>query len=210
MKRQKRINRRKAHARKRNYKEEYRRRIAKGLASGKSRPQSRGHPRPSEVPKSPIPSLIDPNAPLERALRRVKAGESIKEAAKKENVPRERLRLYIAEHVEAHRKGRRWEILDNRPVEMAMCSRGKLIWVNIFRDQTSPIGEYWNGLNRFLRSNDPSHLEPFKGKGVRDIAGKYYSFEVRPNTLRRLASAGELNFLAIYKDVAPAGSTRHG
>lgn len=63
------------------------------------------------------------------------------------------------------------------------------------------IGHFWVAINRFLRTNEPSHLAPFVGKRVRDIAGKLYEFETGPNTLRRLDSANELSLLEIYKNV---------
>jgi hypothetical protein len=84
---------------------------------------------------------------------------------------------------------------------MAMCSQGKFLWVRVSADKASAIGHYWVAVNRFLRTNDPSHLAPFEGKGIRDIAGKLWPFETRPNVLRRLDSADELSFLEIYKNV---------
>ncbi len=209
MKRQKRLKRQERQRKKRNYRQEYRRRIARGLESGKSKSQARGHLRVSEMPKS-SGSEIDLNDPRERAVRRMKNGETLKSAAKAEGISRERLRRYIAQNVEASRKGRRWQIVDHRPLELAICSRAKFRWVTVSYDQASFIGYYWNAVNRFLGSNDRSHLTPFVGKGVRDVSRKYFPLEVRPNTLRRLDSAGELHFLEIYKNVAQAGGSRHG
>jgi hypothetical protein len=210
MKRQQRINQRKAQARKRDYKAEYRRRIAKGESKGLSRSQARGHARAGETPAARSAISIDPNDPRERALRRMKAGETLTSAAKSERISRERLRSYLVENVDARRVGRGWKIIDHRAVEIAICSRAKFRWVKISNDQSSIVGHYWNAVNRFLGSNDPTHLTPFIGKGVRDGSGKYYSFEVRPNTLRRLDSSGELHFLEIYRNVTRAGSARHG
>jgi hypothetical protein len=202
MKRRKRIQKLERHRRKRNYKLEYRRRIARGLARGRSRSQARGHARASDVPRSSHPPVIDLNDPRERALRKIKDdGLSMKAAAKTEKISTERLRRYVKENVEATQEGRRWKIVDRRSVEMAICSRAKLRWVTVSHDQASTIGHYWVAVNRFLRSNESSHLTPFIGKGVRDAAGKYHPFETGPNNFRRLDSADELSFLEIYKHV---------
>ena len=201
MSRRKRIQRTERQRRKRNYKEEYRRRILKGRAKGQSRSTSRGHARAGDVPQPITKPVIDPADPCERALRRMKAGETQKAAAKNEKISTERLRRYLKENVEASREGRRWKIIDRRPVEMAICSRAKFRWVTVSYDQASLIGHYWVAVNRFLDTNEPTHLAPFVGKGVRDVVGKYHPFETGPNNLRRLDSADELSFLDVYKNV---------
>jgi hypothetical protein len=201
MKRRRRIIKAERQRRKRNYKAEYQRRIARGLAKGQSRSQARGHARAGDVQKVSHPAVVDPTDPRERALRRVKAGDSLKSAAKAEGISTERLRRYVQENVEAKLEGRRWNIVDRRSVEMAICSQAKFRWVKVSADQASTIGHYWVAVNRFLRTNDPSHLVPFEGQGVRDVAGRLWPFETRPNVLRRLDSADELSFLEIYKNV---------
>jgi hypothetical protein len=192
-----RVERQRRRRQNRDYKREYRRRIARGLLRGLSRSQARGHTRAEDVPRLPIPAFTNPNTPLERALRRVKQGESMRAVAKAEKISNEKFRRFIKEHVEAKREGKQWKIIDHRFVRMAVCSRAQLRWVDFSADQSSAVGHYWIGVNRFLRTNEPSHLQPFKGKGIRDIAGKYFPFETRPNVLRRLDSAGELSFLEI-------------
>jgi hypothetical protein len=130
----------------------------------------------------------------------MKEGMSLKKAAKSERISPETLRRYLNENVDAKWQGRRWSIVDQRPVPIAMCSDGKFRWITVSNDQTSIIGQYWVAVNRFLATNDPSHLAPFDGKGVRDQSGRWVPFETRPNVLRRLDSAGELSFLDIYKN----------
>ncbi len=205
MKRHKRINRTERQRRKRqkrDYKREYRRRIARGLARGLSKAQARGHAPAVGVSGLPRPVFYDPNDPRERAILRLKRGESMKGAAKAERISAENLGRYVKENVSATRTGRRWKIIDRRGQEMAICSRGKLRWARILSaaDATT-IGRYWVAVNRFLRTNHPTHLAPFKGKGVRDINGKYFPFTTEPNILRRLDSADELSFPEIYKNV---------
>lgn len=202
MKRRKRSVRIERHRRKRDYRREYRQRIKKGLAQGLSRSQARGHARAGESLGIRPSATIDVNDPRERALGRVKRGESMKAAAKAERISPERLRRYVRDNVRATRHGRKWQIVDRRGVEMALCSLGKFRWVRVSTEKTSAIGHFWVGVDRFLRTNDTSHLAPFQGVGIRDVSGKLWPFETRPNVLRRLDSAGELSFLEIYKNVA--------
>jgi len=44
-------------------------------------------------------------------------------------------------------------------------------------------------------------LKPFVGQFVSDIAGKRYKFELNPNALHRLSSAGGDVFEQLYKIV---------
>jgi len=71
--------------RNRNYKLEYARRKARGLAAGKSLSAARGHPRAADIAK-PAPTPINRNSPLEKALRRMRRGETQAAAAKAEGV----------------------------------------------------------------------------------------------------------------------------
>jgi hypothetical protein len=65
----------------RDFKQEYLARIARGLASGKSRSQARGHARASDLPHaSPLP--FKKENWLEKALKLMKQGATQKQAAK--------------------------------------------------------------------------------------------------------------------------------
>jgi hypothetical protein len=207
MKRRKRITRaerqRRRHEKRRrrqgrDYKREYQRRIRRGLARGLTKSQARGHAPITTNETRPL--FYNPNNPRERAILRMKRGASIKAAAKAERISSEHLSIYVKEHVSATWTGRRWKIVDRRGEEMAICTRGKVRWVRILAGaEATAIGQYWVAVNRFLRTNDPAHLTPFVGKGVKDINGKYFPLTTEPNVLRRLESAGELSFPEIYK-----------
>jgi hypothetical protein len=49
-----------------------------------------------------------------------------------------------------------------------MPTRGKLRDVIMPHDAASDIGRHWVAINKFLDTNDPSHLEAFIGSGLRD------------------------------------------
>jgi hypothetical protein len=80
-----------------------------------------------------------------------------------------------------------------------MATRGKMRGVTVPHDVSSDISRHWIAINLFLESNDPSHLAPFVGKGLRDASGAFHPFETRPNVLRKLDSVGELSFVDIYR-----------
>ncbi|TLG78140.1 hypothetical protein FEV16_06150 [Methylocystis sp. B8] len=132
----------------------------------------------------------------------MKQGFSQKDAAKSAGISPETLRRYQKQNTKSRREGGRWVIVDDRPVTVLMATRGKLRDVTVSRDAASDIGRHWVAINKFLDSNDPSHLAPFVGLGLRDTRGKLWPFEARPNVLRKLDSAGEFSFVDIYRQTA--------
>lgn len=186
---------------KRDYKKEYANRVKRGLAKGQSRAQARGHARADDVKKKK-PTIADLNDPREKALKFMKYGATQKDAANQAGVSVERLRRYLKENTSAKRLGKKWVITDRRPVLMQIASRGKIRAIAVSYRSKSSVGQYWNVVNRFLETNDASYLVPFLDKRVRDTNGKYHPWETDPNTLRKLDSIGELNFIDIYSNVA--------
>lgn len=184
----------------RDFQAEYKRRIAKALAAGKSRSAGRGHPKAADVSAKPVP--IDRSSRLEKALVRIKHGETQRAAAKAERISVEKLRTHQKLNTTSVRQGRRWIISDLRPVSLWIATRGAMKSVTVAADDASEIGRYWSQVNKYLGTNKREYLAPFEGKGVRDVRGRIHPFEVRPNILRKLDSAGELDFLEIYADVS--------
>gem|GEM_PF-2080153 len=68
-------------------------------------------------------------------------------------------------------------------------------------EATSLLGQHLNAIRRFLESNDPDHLRPFIGRSVTDASGVAHTLETDPNTLYRLAHAGNDVFEQIYRFV---------
>jgi hypothetical protein len=176
--------------RKRIYAKEYLIRIARGLAGGKSRSQARGHARAADLPSDAGPQPFRRSEPLEDALKLMKKGVSQKEAAKQAGVSPETLRRFQKANTISRREGRRWLILDGRPVSVVMATRGKMRSVTVSHDAASDISRHWTAINHFLETNNPSYLVPFVGKGLRDSSGVFHPFETRPNVLRKLDSIG--------------------
>jgi hypothetical protein len=184
--------------RKRNYVKEYLIRIGRGLAGGKSRSQARGHARAADLPSNASLQPFKRSEPLENALK-MKKGVSQKEAAKQAGVSAETLRRFQKANTTSRREGRRWVIVDTRPVSVVMATRGKMRSITVSHDAARDISRHWIAINLFLETNDPSHLAAFVGKGLRDSSGAFHPFETRPNVLRKLDSVGELSFVDIYR-----------
>jgi hypothetical protein len=188
--------------RKRNHHEEYLIRKARGLAAGKSLSQARGHARAADLPRTAGPQPFKRSEPLEDALKLIKKGVSQKEAAKQVGVSAETLRRFQKLNTTSQRVGRRWVIVDTRPVSVVMATRGKMRSVRVSHDASSDISRHWIAINLFLETNNPTHLAAYVGKGLRDTSGAFHPFETRPNVLRKLDSVGELSFIDIYRQTA--------
>ena len=97
----------------------------------------------------------------------MKKSVSQRNVAKQAGVSPETLRRFQKANTTSHRKGRRWIISDTRPVPFAMATRGRMRDVTVPHDATTDISRHWIAINLFLETNDPSHLAPFVGKGLR-------------------------------------------
>ena len=182
----------------RDYRAEYQRRIERGIKKGLSRSQARGHPKAKEknVRK---PKPISDNS-LQISLKALRSGKTLAEAAREIRVSPERLRNQAKALGAIKRRGKKWIVRADLPRQMLIYSKGEAhpIIVGQF-SQASKIGRYMAAVRRFLRSNDPAHLEPFIGKSIRDRGGGIYVFETKPNALYQLAASGGESFEQIYR-----------
>ena len=185
--------------RKRNYKQRVSDSYGARIASGKSLSQARGHARAIDLPEQANWQPFDRSSALENALKLMKQGVSQREAAKQVGASPETLRRFQKLNTTSRKEGRRWIILDTRPVTVVMATRGKMRDVTVPHDARSDISRHWIAINLFLETNNPSHLAGFVGKGLRDKDGAFHPFETRPNVLRKLDSVGELSFVDIYR-----------
>ena len=190
-------------ARKRDYKAEYQRRIARGLASGLSRSQARGHPKAGETLVRTGLKTPEPDASLEAAVKLLREGKSQAAASKAVGVSSNRLRRFTYGHKLAERVGREWVITDERPRRVRTLTRGQVKTVTVPDfDEASKAGSYWNAAGQFVRTNEVEHIQPFMGDGLTDTKGRFLPFETEPNELHRIAAMDMPPFHEIYQIIS--------
>jgi hypothetical protein len=170
----------------RDYRKEYARRVAVAAQKGLSRSAARGHPRAGERRKPATARAVDPNSREERALKMMRHGASLRDAAGHFRMSQERMRAYLKETTGATRENGRWKIVDHRLRQFPFYSNGAVVtpWMTI--EETSEVGRYMQAIKQFLRTGDAKFLAPFAGMGVHDVNGKLYPFEIDENTLYEL------------------------
>jgi hypothetical protein len=197
--------RRKSHAskkRKRNYRAEYRRRMARGKVKGLSPSQARGHAKGSEKPNSAARFRPLEDKRFQRGLRLLREDKNLAEIAKELGTSRERLVRQIEVTNAARKRGLKWIVRDDLPRQMLLYSGGKEITITVAnRRIASIIGLYMSQVGQFVRTNDPSWLSLFEGRSVTDINGVKHPFEVDPNQLYELTTTGTESFESIYRIV---------
>jgi hypothetical protein len=183
----------------RDYQAEYRRRLERGRGRGLTRSQARGHARAQETSLKAKPVNTDER--LERALRELRRTNNQAVAAKEAGVSAERFRRFLREQKLAERKGRIWEITDNRKRTMtAITTRGELELKLPGFEEASLVGRHRAAVRSFKDTNLISYLQPFEGLTVKDTSGRTHVFETRPIVIRRLDASGE-TFEQIYRIV---------
>ena len=187
--------------RKRDARTEYRRRIAKGLAEGKSRSQARGHPKPGEKnQRKRRRNKGDADQRLQFALRLIQEGKTPTAAAKEAHIAPERLRR-LAKSKRLIKSGNRWRLRKGLHRKVLIYSEGRELTIEVSETMASRVGKYMAGVRWFVTTNKLAHIKPFAGKSVTDIDGKRHPLEDRPNVLHRLAHTTSDTFEQIYRVV---------
>jgi hypothetical protein len=170
----------------RDYRKEYARRVTLATQKGLSRSAARGHPRAGERRKPATNGTVDPNSREELAVKMMRRGSSLHDAAGHYRMNQERLRAYLKETTAAIRENGRWNIVDHRLRQFPFYSNGAVVtpWMSV--EQTSEAARYMQAVKLFLRSGEAGFLKPFAGKGARDVNARLYPFELDENTLYEL------------------------
>ena len=191
-------------ARSRNYKAEYARRKARGLAKGLSLSQVRGHPKTGEAFLSGKPLPKTTPSEISVAIKLMNSGSSMTASAKEAGISPSRFTWFLDAMKLGQKSGKRWIIGDRRPrrVPMIVNAQTKAIIVPGF-SEASLVGHYHNDVRRFLQTQEIAFLERYRTQTVEDIYGKSHTFETNPNTLIRFALKDEPDFPEIYQIISP-------
>ena len=151
--------------RQRDYRKEYARRVALAAQKGLSRSAARGHPRAGERRKPATGRAVDPNSREERALKMMRHGASLRDAAGHFRMSQERMRAYLKETTGATRENGRWKIVDHRLRQFPFYSNGAVVtpWMSI--EQTSEAGRYMQAVKQFLRTGEAKFLSAVRRQG---------------------------------------------
>jgi hypothetical protein len=133
------------------------------------------------------------------AVAKMRKGKSLTRAARSAHTTRKTVRKY-AGRVVVPTTGRRYKSLgyDRLTRELRFLTEEGLIALPIRSSASaSRIGEFWNAVDRYLRTGRIDRLKVFEGKNVK-VKGRSHRFITDPLTLDRLANAGEVQFEELY------------
>jgi len=183
--------------RERDYKREYQRRLERGLGRSLSRSQARGHARAGEASITGRLSLAERK--LQQAVSDVRGGYTTERAARLNEVSTERLRREL-DRIGGEKRRGRWVVAnDKRGFDVPLYTRGQRLKLKVNYTEAAKAGGFMSAVGSALTKNDPAWLKPFEGKGVFDLAGRFYVFETHINVLRRLDSSGPKPWEEHYK-----------
>jgi hypothetical protein len=189
-------------ARQRDYRREYRRRVDSGLQRGLSRSQARGHPGVNQALSS-ARARSGGEPKMEEALRDVRSGTALTNAAHQAHTTPDRLRRYLGQWDLLEKRGRHWTVgVDRRPRRVPLFSDGRELVITVpGYPEAAQVGTYMSAVGRLAARNDATALRQFRGRSVSDVSGTKFEFETRPDELYRLLLAGPEPFEDVYRIV---------
>jgi hypothetical protein len=147
--------------------------------------RKRGRRRHSKRAKRPIS-----DRQLERALRVLSTTKDITAAARTIHVSTESFKQAAKRKAAIRQVKGKWKVARRFPRQMPIFSDGRQLIIPVSSKSAALAGRYMSAVGQFLKSNDPKYLAEFKGRGVKDISGKFHEFEANENELYLLSSAG--------------------
>lgn len=187
----------------RDRKAEYRRRIERALARGLTRSQARGHPRASEAYISKRARGPPFDERLEAAVREIRRGKPLSEAARDLKVGRERLSAYAKAHAGAQRTGRGWTFSDKRPREVAVITPDGVVTITTDYEGAHIAGQHWHEAHQAMANH--AWMESFERRWsdrfVRDLRGKRHVLASDLNDVYAAVHAHDESFELIYRIV---------
>ena len=179
----------------------YRRRIENAQQRGKSLEAARGHATsPRRAPESRnVYGTLQYEKSL-HVLARMRAGDSLTEAARNEEISPDTVRRYVGSALQ--RDGRQFR---PKPVDTLYRSmeflgpRGYVFVEPANSREAAKIARYANAVRRYLEYGDEHALRRFRASSVRLRGGVSEPFLTDLEAIDQLAAAGVLSFTSIYR-----------
>jgi hypothetical protein len=163
----------------------------------KPAPRSRATAKPTRSGRRP--SHGAPRRRALTALNEMRGGKSLTKAAKRAKTTRGTVRKYAKSAVVRTTRGRyKPRGYDRLTREMRFLTADGVLALPVRSSASaSRIGEYFNAVNRYLKTGRADSLRAFRGKSVK-VKGVTHKFVIDPLALDRLAMAGEVFFEDLY------------
>jgi hypothetical protein len=96
--------------------------------------------------------------------------------------------------------GNRWVPNDDRLRRVLIITGGRIrpVIVRGYKE-ASVAGEHFAAAGKFVSTNDPKILEPYKDRAIQATNGRRYFLETDPNALHRIAAMDSPPFHEIYE-----------
>jgi hypothetical protein len=181
---------------------DYRRRLERAEAQGKSLTEARGHGTKAR-PAYQTASLAG-NERYERALQvvgRMRHGQSLTTAAKDLAISPDTVRRYAGSALERDSRGR-WsaKASDRLYRSMRFLDRRGLTTVQPASSrEASKLSAYWSAVDHFITTGDDRPLRKFRRMRLRTRQKTSLRFVTDPDELERLGFAGQLSYEDLYQ-----------
>lgn len=186
-----------------DHKAAYRRRIERATARGLTRSQARGHPKAGEgyvSGRSRAPAF---DARLEAAIREIRRGKPLGDAARDLKVGRERLSAYAKAHAGAQRVGGGWTFSDKRGREVAVITPDGVVAISTNFEGAHVAGQHWHEAHQAMANHAwrDSFERRWSDRYVRDLRGKWHALASDLNDVYAAVHANDEPFEMIYRIV---------
>jgi hypothetical protein len=139
---------------------------------------------------------------LQRGLIVLRKSKDIAAAAKAARTTPERFRRAALKKRTIRRLGTGWAVRRDLAFELPLFTDGKSIVVTVRTLAAARLaGRYMSAVGHFVRTNDPTFLDPFVDRSVTDTSKTKHEFETRPNVLYRLTLSESETFEQVYRIV---------
>jgi len=180
----------------------YSRRIARGVAQGRSLSRARGHgTRPQPMWKSKELFQHEAYRTSLEVLRQMRHGKSLYQASRAHHIAPDTVRRYVGTALTRQPDGRyRAKASDRlyRPMWL-LTEQGKVAVDVANSREASKLADYMSAVNVYLRTGNTRPLRHFERLRLRLRDKSVRRFVTDPEVLDRLALAGELSFEDLYE-----------